>query len=382
MRFTRMLCGVFALGMMAVSASAGPVDLIVDAWAIYDSGQPTESWVQIRDGGDPTDAGTCANPLLVPPALLPDLIWFGVAVKTDGSLGLGTATVVYDVVPCTGAYVEPGFTMDQMHDVPTGWPASWCSPPTLAWVSNPYYGYVCSGYAYAGGWGHDSGGLYHEGTTDGGSILGPQLAAPLKYTADVNSYDPGLQPNFKNDVGLGTWYLEGPYGTGHVGGFGMDIYNRHNIINGDGHWMFQQSTIDLSSWECTDGAVYGWQLVLRQAAVMNATLDYNVDHDGGFRVNVPGIPEEGLVQDSFAFIPDCPGCRCGDIDDSGGPVDLADFGLFALCYGSAAPTGSCTAAYFECSDLDGSGLVDLTDFGLFALWYGQTSSRYPPSCQP
>ena len=77
---------------------------------------------------------------------------------------------------------------------------------------------------------------------------------------------------------------------------------------------------------------------------------------------------------------DCP-CPCGEIDRSGGQVNLSDFGLFALCYGLGAPGGGCTADLFACSDLDGSGQVDLGDFGLFAVWYGQTSSQYPPDCQ-
>ena len=75
-------------------------------------------------------------------------------------------------------------------------------------------------------------------------------------------------------------------------------------------------------------------------------------------------------------------CGCGDIDDSGGPVDLADFGLFALCYNETGPTVDCTQAYFDCSDLDGDGWVSLLDFGLFALWYGSTSSQSPPDCAP
>ena len=76
------------------------------------------------------------------------------------------------------------------------------------------------------------------------------------------------------------------------------------------------------------------------------------------------------------------GCPCGDINESGGLVDLQDFGLLALCFGYGGPAGDCTAAYFECSDLDGSGLVDLQDFGLFALWYGGQTSQTPPNCEP
>ena len=81
--------------------------------------------------------------------------------------------------------------------------------------------------------------------------------------------------------------------------------------------------------------------------------------------------------------PDCGAIyNCGDIDGSGGPVDLSDFGLFALCYGYSGPTGGCTAEYFVCSDMDASGCVDLQDFGLFALWYGQVPTRSVPDCEP
>ena len=297
MRFTRMLCGVAVLGMMAASASAAPVDLIVDAWAIYNPG-PSQTMTHITSD--------CTAPDEWLGTAMPDAIWFGVAVATDGSLGLGTATVVYDVVPCAAMTNIPGtFVMDQMHDVATGWSDGGLggTNPKINYVADPYYvdgGTPLAGYN--GGWGHDAGGLYHEGTPAGGSILGPGVVAPLKWIADENALYAGMQPKWKKDVGLGTWNLEGPYGTGHVGGFGMDLSNKDNIIDGDGHWMFQETVIDLSGWAPNPGDTIGWEIVLRQAAVMNATLDYNIDHDGGFRVNVPGIPAEGTVQDSFAFI--------------------------------------------------------------------------------
>ena len=390
MRFGRLLgVGVALFGVVGASAEAGYVDLIVDAWAVYDVGQPSEYRVQIRDGGDPSSSGTCADPLLIQPGALPDAIWFGVAVATDGTLGLGTGTVVYDVVPCEGGYIEPGYTMDQMHDAATGWSDGEFGGvhPKLSYVVDPYYEECWScwgseGGGYWGGWGHNAAGLYHEGYPDGGSILSPSLQCPLKWIADANPSFVGNQPEWKNDVGLGTYMLEGPYGAGHMGGFGQDLSNKNNIIDGDGHWFFQESVIDLSGWDIDWGETVGWKIDLRSAAVMNATLDYNEDIDGGFLVYVPGIPEEGLYQDSFAFMLDYPGCTCGDVDESGGPVDLADFGLFALCYGYSAPTGDCAAEYFYCSDLDGSGTVELYDFGLFALWYGQSSSQHPPGCQP
>ncbi|UCG32357.1 MAG: hypothetical protein JSU68_11900, partial [Phycisphaerales bacterium] len=81
-------------------------------------------------------------------------------------------------------------------------------------------------------------------------------------------------------------------------------------------------------------------------------------------------------------IKSCLRCVCGDIDRSGGPVDLNDFATFALCFGLAGPAGDCSADDFACSDLDGSGDVALSDFATFALWFGLQSSQYPPDCEP
>ncbi|UCG33852.1 MAG: hypothetical protein JSU68_04285, partial [Phycisphaerales bacterium] len=82
--------------------------------------------------------------------------------------------------------------------------------------------------------------------------------------------------------------------------------------------------------------------------------------------------------------PDCagPSCphTCGDIDGSGGAVDLNDFATFANCYGYTSPGGECDATALACSDLDGSGGVDLSDFSTFAVVYGLTSTNSPPDC--
>ena len=73
-------------------------------------------------------------------------------------------------------------------------------------------------------------------------------------------------------------------------------------------------------------------------------------------------------------------CVCGDTDGSGGPVDLGDFGVFALCYGLSGPDPNCDEQAFFCSDLDDSGLVDLSDFATFALLYGATWTSMVPNC--
>jgi hypothetical protein len=77
----------------------------------------------------------------------------------------------------------------------------------------------------------------------------------------------------------------------------------------------------------------------------------------------------------------CQGCACGDINRSGGPVDLNDFALFATCFGLAEATPpDCPEAIIECSDLDGDGIVGLADFATFANWYGLESTLTAPDC--
>jgi hypothetical protein len=75
-------------------------------------------------------------------------------------------------------------------------------------------------------------------------------------------------------------------------------------------------------------------------------------------------------------------CSCGDVDGSGGPVDLGDFAAFALCYGLSSPTPDCDEARLWCADLDGSGTVNLSDFATFAAVYGLASTSSPPDCLP
>ena len=83
--------------------------------------------------------------------------------------------------------------------------------------------------------------------------------------------------------------------------------------------------------------------------------------------------------------PDCqgPACVCGDVNGSGGLVDLDDFALFANCFGLSGPMPpECEAEHFACSDLDGNGEITLEDFSSFALWFGMTSTSTPPACMP
>ena len=80
-------------------------------------------------------------------------------------------------------------------------------------------------------------------------------------------------------------------------------------------------------------------------------------------------------------IPDECECFCGDVDHSGGAVNLSDFASFAVCYGLSAPSlPDCDVEAFDCSDLDGNGTVNLGDFATFAVWYGQEPSEVVPNC--
>ena len=61
----------------------------------------------------------------------------------------------------------------------------------------------------------------------------------------------------------------------------------------------------------------------------------------------------------------------GDVDGDD-DVDLSDFGIFAMCYGSLVgePLPGCSPEEAAASDIDGNGRVNLSDFGWFALYYG------------
>jgi hypothetical protein len=74
------------------------------------------------------------------------------------------------------------------------------------------------------------------------------------------------------------------------------------------------------------------------------------------------------------------GCTCGDINGSGGQVDLNDFATFSVCFSLTGPAGDCTQQGFDCSDLDGSGTVDLNDFSTFAVLFNQVSTATVPNC--
>jgi hypothetical protein len=83
---------------------------------------------------------------------------------------------------------------------------------------------------------------------------------------------------------------------------------------------------------------------------------------------------------AYEYRPPAAACICGDINGSGGLVDLNDFSLFALCFGRDAAGGDCSEEAFTCSDLDASGSVNLGDFSTFAVLFGMNSTSEVPDC--
>ncbi|MCZ6765754.1 MAG: hypothetical protein O7D32_02350, partial [bacterium] len=73
-----------------------------------------------------------------------------------------------------------------------------------------------------------------------------------------------------------------------------------------------------------------------------------------------------------------PGCSstCGDINGSGGNVDLVDFASFAVCF-NALPSSSAACA---CSDLNLDGAINLLDFATLSLIFNRSSTNTLPNC--
>ena len=74
------------------------------------------------------------------------------------------------------------------------------------------------------------------------------------------------------------------------------------------------------------------------------------------------------------------GCAntCGDINGSGGNIDLVDFATLAVCFGQS-PSSSAGCA---CSDMNDDGSINLLDFATFGLLFGTASTDFPPNCTP
>jgi hypothetical protein len=263
-----LLLGV-VVSAMAVTASASTMQIIVNAWTPQGDLNNIDPWA-------------------------PDaLVYFDVAIATSAD-NAGVATIVYNVI---GDSTNP---LSPMTEANSGWSNNGIQ--MLSNVKDPMYTSMSNSTmpGYKAGWGFDTAGLPTGGnvTTQPGSILGAGIAANLVWTADQNPLYPGLQPMVRLGVGQGTYTFptDDKVAGGHTGGFGQDLSNAANIVDGDGHWVFQQNVIDVSGW--AKPGTYNFDVNLTSGAVFDPTLDYTQDMGGGFRVNV--LPQD-FINDSFSF---------------------------------------------------------------------------------
>ena len=278
MRLTRVFCVSLALvGIMALSASASTITLHVNFWTDNVGG------VGAMDPGDAF------------------YYQVGVSVVNDATND-GLATVVYDIVG--GLSVTNGYQLTKTTNAASGWSDN-PAVSVLNTVETPMY--VNSGTTtfpgYNGGWGFETGGLETGGnvTSTPGSILGPGLAAPLTWDADVSVYA-GNQPKARLGVGHGayTFPTDDPSAGGMQGGFGQDLSNASNIVAGDGTWLMQEGSMDTTGWA---PGVYDFNIVGTSGAVFGTGIDYNVDQGSGFRVNVAPANMTDTSM-SFTLIPE------------------------------------------------------------------------------
>jgi hypothetical protein len=315
-------------------------------------------------------------------AMVPgDLLYYqvGVEVLDDGS-NFGLTDIVYDLLGSES--VAHGYQLSPLTPAASGYAEdpSGNPVPGLRSVTQPMYvDYGTTGESdwYYGGWGFDNFGLPTGGnvTETPGAILDAALRAPLIWIADVAPYWSPLHPCARLGVGHGlyrfpepwtSWPLSGeppggdPVLHGLQGGFGQDLSNMYNPIEGDGTWLIHEGLIDTSGWQPQE---YHFDLVPTLGSVFSPTLDYWQDQYG-FRISVD---EQDMAGTSFSFrlLSECDVDRDGD-------VDLNDFATFAVCFCGAAvtiPPPGCTPEDFEASDFDDDGDVDLGDFATLAVEY-------------
>jgi hypothetical protein len=287
-----LVMGIAVLGFMTMSAQAGTIDLIVNAYATYnDVVTPI-----------PTKCGDLA-PVGVEPG---SIITYEIAVAVDPDAGhalgnMGLALIVFDVTKC-GSW-DGISTLTEVTPAESGYNQT--SPTGIGPLKTIMdYQYVNSGSSlypgYNGGWGFDNAGLPSGGnvTSSPGDVKGAGSSVPLSWIADTTPAYPGNQNKARLGVGIGDYYFgdDDPVLSGLKGGFGQEITNQANIVEGDGHWIMFRGTMDTSAW--LTGMNYGWDVTPKNGAVFTPTLDYNVDQGAGFRI---AVYEQDMDGDSFEF---------------------------------------------------------------------------------
>ena len=197
-----------------------------------------------------------------------------------------------------------------------------------------------------------------------------------------------------------TWTYPQPLNSNAATDSGFDWYPEVTT-DGAGHWVaVWRSSDDLGGTMGTDedilmarstdhGASWTYPEPLNCNADSDSGWDYEpvITTDGAGRWVAVWYSDDtlggsiGFDTDILAARSTIPPCLCGDVNGSGGPVDLYDAATFATCYGLTGPAMYCDQAEFLCSDLDGDGIVDLSDFSTLALWYGLESTQTVPDCQ-
>ncbi len=169
------------------------------------------------------------------------------------------------------------------------------------------------------------------------------------------------------------------------------------VVRGDVHLgISREADIDAFEFVWTFDAAFGGQvLTLLFSVDDDDPLTVGVDESGGldprmiYASYLTGSSwdylDQPLKEDIDAItnwwtpltpaIPPQPQCICGDVDGSGGPVNLADFAAFAACFGLSAATPGCL-----CADLDADGSITLGDFATFSTTFGAVSPNSPPNC--
>jgi hypothetical protein len=296
-----LVMGIAVLGFMTMSAQAGTIDLIVNAYATMDPGTPTDASDDVvtpivtkcDDIG--VIATTAVNPYYGAGSLGNTVITYEVAVDVAAG-NMGLATIVFDVLNC-GACA--GYQMPVVTAAESGFSEA---PFALRDVTQPMYvdSATTAFPGYQGGWGFDNAGLPIGGnvTSQLCDVLGAGSLAPLTWVADVNTTYGGLQPYARLGVGQGTYMFGGddPVLSGMQGGFGQDLSNAAAPVAGDGHWLMFRGTVDVSGW--IENVDYGWDVVPTNGAVFSPTIDFNNDVGGGFRI---AVGAGDMVGDSFSF---------------------------------------------------------------------------------
>jgi hypothetical protein len=178
-----------------------------------------------------------------------------------------------------------------------------------------------------------------------------------------------------------------------------DYSSFRHVISGNGRYVAFQSEANYLVPDETNGYIDVFVQDLRtdQTERVNVSAE-GQQADSEYNVRSLAISSDGryvaFTSDATNLVPDDTNdasdvfirdrgllCTCGDIDNSGGRVDLVDFATFAACYGLSAPQPpDCDGSAFACADLNGDGEVNLGDFAMFSMVYGKQIAHLPPDC--